>query len=346
MKISVLLEQRRLGWNELDKMCSSLEGIRFPFQRNGSSVARFSALYRAACTDLSMAEQYQLPPATVEYLHRLVGRAHGLLYRSSRSSIERWVYYCTVITPQSIFRDVCVKVAFIVFFGLFTLSAILAWSEGTFPGYAERILGSDQIEQMENSFNRPLAGNFDQYVAMSGYYIQHNTSIGLQCFALGPLILPSLCALGYNGVVLGASFGYMTRSDVEQGDVFFQFVTAHGVFELTAIALSAAAGLRLGLGIFSTSGLLRMESFRLNAERALPIVLASIAMFFMAAFTEGFISPSPLPYFAKASVAIFSSGLLMYYFVVLGYPTPPIQLALMHHEDNPWREIGGVHAAR
>lgn len=346
MKISVLLEQRRLGWSELEKMCQSLERFRFPFQRSGSSVVRFSALYRAACTDLSMAEQYQLPPATVEYLHRLVGRAHGLLYRSSRSSVERWVYYCTVIIPQSIFRDVCVQVAFVVFFGLFTLSALLAWSEGSFPGYAERILGSDQIEQMETSFNRPLAGNFDQYVAMSGYYIQHNTSIGLQCFALGPLILPSLCALGYNGVVLGASFGYMTRSDVEQGDVFFQFVTAHGVFELTAIALSAAAGLRLGLGLFYTSGLFRLESFRLNAERALPIVVAAIAMFFMAAFTEGFISPSPLPYFMKASVAIMSSGLLMYYFVVLGYPTPQIESALKHNVDNPWREIGSARAAR
>jgi len=66
----------------------------------------------------------------------------------------------------------------------------------------------------------------------------------------------------------------------------------------------------------------------------------------MAAFTEGFVSPSPLPYFAKASVAIFSSGLLMYYFVVLGYPTPEIENALRFNEDNPWREIGGIHAAR
>ena len=149
---------------------------------------------------------------------------------------------------------------------------------------------------MEDSFDKPLERNFNEYVMMAGFYIKHNTSIGLQCFALGPLILPSLCALGYNAVVLGASFGYMARSDVEQGDVFFQFVTAHGVFELTAIALSAASGLRLGIGLFATGGLRREESFRLNAERALPIIMAAVVLFFLAAFTEGFISPSPLPY--------------------------------------------------
>jgi uncharacterized membrane protein SpoIIM required for sporulation len=346
MRIAELLEKRRQGWVELENMCDALQRSNYPFHKKGNLVSRFSALYRAACTDLSMADQYQLPPTTVEYLHRLVGRAHSQLYRSRQFPFRKWIYYMSVVAPQSIFRDICVKVAFVVFFGLFTLSALLAWSEGNFPGFAERVLGSEQIEQMEQSFDKPLAGNFDRYVTMSGYYIKHNTSIGLQCFALGPLILPSLCALGYNGVVLGASFGYMTRSDVEQGDVFFQFVTAHGVFELTAIALSAAAGLRLGVGLFATGGLKRLESFRLNAERALPIIMTSVMLFFMAAFTEGFLSPSSLPYIVKASFAVFSSGLLMYYFVVLGYPRPEIDEILEESEDNPWRKIGIEYAAR
>ena len=346
MRIAELLEKRRQGWLELERMCDSFRSVQYPFANKGSLVTRFSALYRAACTDLSMAEQYQLPPATVEYLHRLVGRAHSQLYRSRQYAKNKWLHYMSKVVPQSIFRDPCVKVAFVVFFGLFTLSAMLAKSEVAFPGFAERILGPEQIKTMEDSFSKPLDGNLNQYIFMSGVYIKKNTSIGLQCFALGPLVLPSLCALAYNGVVLGASFGYMARADVEEGDVFFQFVTAHGVFELTAIALAAASGLRLGLGLFATSGLRRSESFRLNAERALPIILASVVLFFMAAFTEGFVSPSPLPYFFKACVAIFSSGLLMYYFVVLGYPRPDIEREIANSDDNPWRTIGADRATR
>ena len=89
-----------------------------------------------------------------------------------------------------------------------------------------------------------------------------------------------------------------------------------------------------------------MESFRLNAERALPIILAAVVLFFLAALTEGFISPSPLPYFLKACVAILSSGMLMYYFVVLGYPRPNIDRELENNEDNPWRKIGADRATR
>ncbi len=338
MRIAELLERRREGWKELDAMCNALNGTYFPFRDQGVQLARFSALYRAACTDLSMAEQYQLPPTTVEYLHRLVGRAHSQLYRSHRLPLERTWSYATSVIPHAIFRDPCVAVAAIIFFGTFVLSALVAMSEGTFPNYPQRVLGEEQIHQLEEMYTKPLdGGSHRQYLAASGFYIKNNAGIGLQCFSLGPLLLPTLCILGYNGVILGASFGYMARPDVEEGDNFMQFVTAHGAFELTAIALAAAAGLRVGVGLFSTGGLSRLESFRLNAERAIPIILASVALFVLAAFTEGCLSPSGADYLIKATFAVFSSTLLVGYFVLLGLPTEERLWALAHNEDNPWR---------
>ena len=46
---------------------------------------------------------------------------------------------------------------------------------------------------------------------------------------------------------------------------------------------------------------------------------ASGVLFVLAALTEGLISPSNLPYLFKAMFGMFSSTLLMIYFVVLGY---------------------------
>ena len=40
----------------------------------------------------------------------------------------------------------------------------------------------------------------------------------------------------------------------------------------------------------------------------------------LAALIEGFISPTSLPYALKAGVAILSGGLLVFYFLVLGFP--------------------------
>lgn len=320
MNIAKLLEERRLQWAELERLCSELEVRGRAAKRKAEAISRFATLYRSACADLALAGAYQLPPSTVAYLHRLVGRAHNQLYRSGRTSLSHWADIVLREAPQRIFADPCVRVAALLFFGLFTLSMWMALNENLFPGFAQKVIGEEQMTVMESNFEEPLDASMEHYLIMSGFYIKHNTSIGLQCFAFGVLLVPCIVTLSYNAVVLGASFGYMARDSVASGDNFFQFVTAHGPFELTAIALSAAAGLRMGLGLFATGGLRRIDSLRLGALRAVPIMAAAVVLFILAAFTEGFISPSPLPYVVKAGWAIMSSGLLMFYFVVLGFP--------------------------
>ena len=321
MRTVDLLERRRQGWHELDSMCDKYRNFSSLKKPTAAEVTRFAALYRAACTDLAMAENLKLPPTTLDYWHRLVGRAHSHLYRSHRLPTSLWWTYVFETMPKAVFNDPCVKITGVIFFGLFSLAALLSWAEGTFPKFGETILGKEQIQQLEGSFAKPLSGNIDQYASMAAFYIQHNTSIGLECFALGPLLIPSLFKLAYNAIVLGASFGYMARPEIAAGDTFFEFVTAHGVFELTAISLSSAAGLRLGIGWIVTNGLSRLDAFRVSAKKALPIILVAVALFILAAFTEGFISPSPLPYAVKALFAIVSASLLMFYFVILGYPS-------------------------
>jgi uncharacterized membrane protein SpoIIM required for sporulation len=326
MNVAKLLEKRRVQWNELERLCAAME-VRGRTEQAGSEhhqgaagVSRFSVLYRAACADLALADAYQLPPGTVTYLHRLVARAHNQLYRANKFEPTRWTDVVFREAPRQIFADPCVRVAAIVFFGLFTLSMYLAKNEELFPTYAQRMVGAEQLDSIEQMYEQPVSRSLDHYIQMSGFYIMHNTGIGLKCFAYGVLIIPCLFTLAFNAVSLGAIFGYMARPDSVGGDNFYEFVTAHGPFELTAIALAAAAGLRVGLGLFHTQGLTRADSLRLNASRAVPIMAASATLFTLAAFTEGFISPSPLPYLIKAIWSILSAGLISFYFVILGFP--------------------------
>ncbi len=335
MNVATLLEKRRVQWTELERLCDAMEvrgktdSARGPGHRGAEGVSRFSTLYRAACADLALADAYQLPPGTVTYLHRLVARAHNQLYRANRFEPNRWHDVILRQAPQQIFADPCVRVATFVFFGLFALSMYLGANEELFPNFAQNMVGETQLESLEEMYDEPLDASLDHYVMMSSFYIRHNTGIGLQCFAYGILIIPCLFTLAFNAVALGTMFGYMARPEVSGGDNFYHFVTAHGPFELTAIALAAAAGLRLGVGLFSTGGLSRMDSVRKSAMRAVPVISASAVLFCMAAFTEGFLSPSPAPYTVKAMWAIMSSGLISFYFVILGFPrdiltAPPI----------------------
>lgn len=320
MKVADLLRQRRQNWQELEQLCGQLENRR-KSNLGAKTISQFTSLYRAACADLALADAYQLPPNTVQYLHRLVGRAHNQLYRTQSFDFASWGRVLFKEVPQKIFGDPCVQVCFLLFWGMFLAAAFLAASPQRWPGFAEAMVGQEQIDQLENSFSEPIQGRDPRAnPIMASMYIQHNTGIGLQCFAGGLLVIPGLVITVFNAGSIGAMFGYMARPDIPEGQNFFHFVTAHGPFELTAVVLSAAAGLRLGLSWVRTVGWSRGASLRRTAKDAMPLMSAAMLMFFLAAMIEGFLSPSAAPYAAKAAVSVISSGLLMFYFVVLGFP--------------------------
>ena len=80
--------------------------------------ARYAALYRSVCADLALADSYQLPPGTVQYLHRLVGRAHNQLYRSRVFDFAAWGEILFTEVPQRVFNDRCVQFAFCFFWAV------------------------------------------------------------------------------------------------------------------------------------------------------------------------------------------------------------------------------------
>jgi uncharacterized membrane protein SpoIIM required for sporulation len=311
MKVARLLEQRQANWVELDRL--STQPVR---RMDAPQAVRLAELYRAACADLALADAYQLPPNTVQYLHQLVGRAHNQLYRSRRFDIAAWSQTLLQDVPRRIRHDRCIQVVFFLFWATFLGAATLAHRRA---GWAEEVLPETMLQQLEENFKEPMRDR-DPAVnyTMAAFYIRHNTSIGLRCFAWGLCIIPGVWEVLFNALVLGAACGYMGRPDVPESANFFNFVTAHGPFELTAIVLAAGAGLRLGMGWVRTGGLTRAASLQRTAAETMPMMGAAMLMFLLAALIEGFVSPTALPYAVKAGVALLSAGMLLFYFLVLG----------------------------
>jgi uncharacterized membrane protein SpoIIM required for sporulation len=316
MKVVDLLEKRRSQWRELEGYCARFNDA-IVGRQQPADLVRFAALYRAACADLALADAYQLPPNTIQYLHQLVARAHNQLYRSSKFQPKLWLHELFVTLPQQFFNDGYLRVAFGVFWGVFIACMITGFLSIDF---CEAIMGKEQMSGLEEMYEKPITGRdlaTDQ--AMSGFYVWHNAGIGLQCFALGMFFgVGGLLVTLQNAAILGTAFGYMATT-AQRGN-FFHFVTAHGPFELTAIVLSAAAGMRLGFALVNTQGKTRGASLREAGRQAVPAACLAVLLFCLAAVIEAFISPSALPYTVKALVAILSASILTFYFVVLGYP--------------------------
>ena len=334
MKVSQIINQRRPLWKELDTLCETLSDKNGASQLSGDQINRFATLYRGACADLALSESYQLPPGTVEYLHRLVARSHNQLYRSKRYQMNTWYSKVFIETPAQIFQDTSVHVALATFWVLFFISVFLSYERNLWPDFAVQVLGSEKVASLETDFENFGGRTWGENNFMATYYVMHNGSIGLFCFIMMLFIVPGFLTLGFNAVALGCAFGVMLRCDsVVASQNFFNFVTAHGPLELTAVALSAGAGLKIGVSWWVTGGNNRFDNLIKTARNTIPIAMCAVLLFVMAAFVEGFISPHPettIPWVFKAFVAAFTSGLLMFYFVVLGFPRNGLE------DDSQW----------
>lgn len=323
MKVSELIKRRQPQWNELEKLCDEISNVMS--KPSQDTMDRFSSLYRSACADLALAEAYQLPPNTVEYLHRLVGRAHNQLYRSRGVQWAKWSQQILIDTPRAIFRDPCVHIASLIFWGLFLTAAFLAYDDSNWPGFAETVVGEEALDQVKSMYSDfGGARSFGTDGSMFGFYIFNNAAIGIQCFVTMLFVLPGLVTLASNAIQLGTVFGFMFRGESGEASANFQnFVTAHGPFELTAIVLSAGAGLKIGLSWMFTKGLKRGDSLIVAAREALQIAMCAVILFCLAAVIEGFVSPTDsarMPWAIKGFVGTCCSFLLMVYFIILGFP--------------------------
>ena len=306
--------ERRRGWQRLERLIAQSEARK---TLGGAEITELCRLHRAACRDLSHAIANREPGEVVEYLHGLVGRGHAVLYRFERLRLHSWRDLLFSAVPARLYRDPYLWVSAAVFFGLGLISASLAfYVDGN--EWERLVLGEEFMEQLNTMYasfgdDRDLS----ESAFMTSFYIRHNISIALKCFAYGIFFgLGSLVMLISNALALGAAFGFMLEGPY--GDNFLNFVTAHAPFELTAITLAGAAGLRIGLSVVKTDGLTRTASLRKAARESVPIVTATCLLLLGAAIIEGFFSPLPIHYGFKLPVFMLSVAVLVLYFVVLG----------------------------
>lgn len=318
-RAAALLVRRRPRWQRLE---AALDGGTVARAAPGEAPddpapARLAGLYRGACADLALADAYHLPEPTVAFLQRLVARAHLRFYRDASRVRARLLRLLLVEVPGRLYGDACLRVAFVAFFGTFALCALWGlWD----PDTATRLLGHDVVDDLREMYAKaPRDREVGQGSFMAGFYIRNNVGIALACFASGIFLgVGSLVWLAANGCFLGLAFGYMATVDVSTRNNFFEFVSAHGPFELTGIALAGAAGLRLGLGLVDSGALARGAALVAAARRAVPILGAAALLVALAAPIEAFISPADLPLAAKRGVMAGCLVLLLLWLALAG----------------------------
>jgi uncharacterized membrane protein SpoIIM required for sporulation len=264
--------------------------------RAGKAVdgALLAARYRRVCENLALAQSRAYPMHLVARLEAMAQEAHQLIYRRQDYGLHRLGRLLRVELPGAVrAQGRYVWLALLLFALPLALSFTLAWLG---PDFALRLMDAGQLRRYESMYadGKQAMGRMrdaDGDWQMFGFYIFNNIGIGFRCFGAGILAgVGSAFVLVYNGLLIGAVAGHLTR--VGLGHNFWPFVATHSAFELTGIVLSGAAGLRLGLGWLAPGRLTRVESLRVAALAAVPLVYAAFFLLLVAAAFEAFWSPA------------------------------------------------------
>jgi uncharacterized membrane protein SpoIIM required for sporulation len=293
-------------WAELEALLERAAGRQAGGSRVAVPGARVAALYRRACEHLALARARSYPAYIVDRLERMTANGHQLIYQQREFGLNRLKQLVVAEFPRSVRRHRgYVAVAAATFLLPTFIIGVLVYRR---PELILSVVSSDTAASFQDMYS-PTAESIGRVRdastdwTMFGYYIRNNIGVAFQCFAGGLFAgLGSLFYLAYNGAFSGALAGYLTERGLSS--TFYAFVATHSAFELTAIVLSGAAGLRLGHAILAPGRLTRRQSLVVATSDTAVIVYGVMAMLLIAAAIEAFwSSASWLPHTVKYGVA-------------------------------------------
>jgi len=311
-------------WTELEMLLDRVLGRK----KTGNAApdepvsgARVAALYRRACEHLALARARAYPAYLVDRLERMTSDAHQVIYQRREFDLTRVREMIAVGFPAAVRQQmpyVAVSAATFLLPAI-VIGLLVYWR----PDLILSVVSSATASSFEEMYS-PNATSIGRIRMAStdwmmfGFYIRNNVGVSFQCFAGGLFAgLGTLFFLAYNGAFSGAIAGYLTARGLSS--TFYSFIATHSAFELTAIVLAGAAGLRIGHAWLAPGRSTRLQALVQATQDSAIVLYGVTAMLVIAAGIEAFWSSARwLPLTVKYGVAAVCWTAVLGYFAFQG----------------------------
>lgn len=307
-------------WDRLQTLAKQVTKV-FPKPLSTEEAEEFITLYRQTCNHLALARQRQYSRFLTEHLNQLSLLGHQCLYRQRIGFWSKLGRLFLYEFPQLIRQEW--RFFWIATLALYLPAILFGLAVWMSPDVLYSFIDRETVVNFESmyepsrkviGFERDSADDF----AMFGHYIKNNITVGFRTFAGGLLAgIGSLIILFFNGLLFGGLGAHMIN--IGYVETFYSFVCGHGSFELTAIAISGCAGLKLGWALISPGNLSRKAALMKASQVSIKLIYGVIGMLVIAAFIEAFWSSSTLfPAYTKYWVAVGLWTIVICYFLGVG----------------------------
>ena len=314
MRVNEFYQSRKGDWEALSHLLdlsqNDLRGL------SETQVRDLARLYRAATSDLALAQRDFPRNEIAVYLNQLVARAHAVVYRGEPLALNRLWHFALVGFPR-LFRETWLFT--LVAALLFCLPAIgagvatylrPATATLLLPPGAQALINT--VEDKELWIDIPV----EERPYTASFIMTNNIQVSFMAFASGMTAgLMTIWVMFFNGLMIGTLTGLTAFHGI--GFELWTFVIGHGVIELTIIFIAGGSGLMLGWAILQPGLMRRRDALAQAARKAVYLLLGAVPWLVVAGTIEGFISPNndiaaPIHW----AVGI-GSGLILYSYLLL-----------------------------
>jgi len=313
------LETRQPRWDRL-ALLVRIAGRRGAAALSDDQLHELTRLYPAVAVDVAQARRYGLDPQTQRRINHLAIAAHGMLYRSRRTRPLRAVWRFFSWDYPRLFRRLWPYVVLAVsLFAVGTLGAYVTVRLRPSTAYLFVPTGLDMPGGGAEVTEDDVSERFRQMPKppMASAITVNNISVAFNAFALGITAgLGTAYVILVNAMMLGGFFAHFDNHGL--GYACWSFIAPHGVLEILAILIAAAAGLRLGLSLAVPGSRTRLASLQVGARDAVLLVLGTLPMFVVAGAIESFITPTYLPGGVKIILGVTVGAAAIAYLLLVG----------------------------
>jgi uncharacterized membrane protein SpoIIM required for sporulation len=293
-------------WRRLEELVSRR-------RLTGAEADELVMLYQRTATHLSVVRTRSPDPALVGRLSSLVARGRSAVAGGSAPAWSEVRRFAAVTFPVAVYRSwrwwSTVGTVFTV------LSfALMGWI-AAHPELWNRVATNDQIDQLVNNdfatyYSENPAQSFAFQVWTNNALVAAGTLVlGITLIFPVYLLLREVSRIGlYGGLFIGSG----------KSDVFFGLITPHGLLELTAVFVAAGAGLRMGWSWVDPGPLPRAQALAAAGREAITVALGLVVVLLVSGLIEAFVTPSPLPTWARIGIGALAEAAFLTYVVRYG----------------------------
>jgi len=306
--LDAFVAAHQAGWDRLDRLVARRRRL------SGDEIDELVTAYQRTATHLSVVRTSGHDPALAARLSTRVARARSAVTGAHSPAWRSVGRFAVVSFPAMAYRARWWWLATAT--GSLLVALVMGWWIARSPAVQASLLPKAEAAHL---VNRQFRDYYSQYAATSfaAKVWTNNAWVAAEALIFGILLgVPTVLVLFENSANMAVDGGLMFAHG--RGVEFFALILPHGMLELSAVFLAAAAGLRLGWQIIDPGPLPRSAALAIQGRETITIVLGLIVVLLVSGVIEAFVTPSPLPTWARISIGACAETAFLGYVIVLG----------------------------